>query len=116
MTASIRNAIVESATLGIERGFMLDSWLHVTYGDSTSQGFGGWALHLGETATHHAVMSPAGHWIYRVLEIAGVESWDKVKGKAIRVRVEGDRIVGIGHIVKDDWFIPAVDFRAGGAK
>lgn len=113
----IRNAIITAATLRIERDFILDSWVHVLLGGA-GQGFGGFALYLGKLATHHTVESPAGHWIYRVLEIAGVKDWDRLEGKAIRVRIENGRIEAIGHIVNDDWFDPRKDFAeraAGGA-
>lgn len=105
----ICNAIIRAATLRQERGFVLDSWVHVDF-DHGSQGFGGFALYIGKTGSNHTVESPAGHWLWRVMEIAGVEDWSKVVGKAIRCRIEGERIVAIGHIVKDDWFEPAAEF------
>ncbi len=111
----IQNAVIDSVTLRIERGFILDSWVHVAFGGGSGQGFGGFALYLGKTATHHSILSEAGHWIYRVMEIAGVEDWAHLKGKAIRVQSEDGLIVAIGHIVKDDWFYPKMDFDAAKA-
>lgn len=105
----VHNAIIESASLGAERGFVLDSWIHVDYGGS-GQGFGGFALYLGESSAHHSVSSPAGHWIWRVMQVAGVESWTALKGRSIRCRVESGRIVAIGHIIKDIWFEPEREF------
>lgn len=106
-----KNAIIESASLSTgDRGF-LDCWLTLDYGGS-GQGFGGYVLYLPKSYSHHELKSVAGHFIFRVLEIAGVESWDKLKGRTIRVKCEHSKVHAIGHIVRDDWFNPSEDFAA----
>ncbi|MHC5536844.1 hypothetical protein ACYOEI_01060 [Singulisphaera rosea] len=112
MSEEIRNAVIERAVINdAERG-MLTAWLQLNYG-GTGQGFGGYALYLPKTYSHHKVESPAGHFIWRCMEIAGVTSWDAIAGKTIRVKLDkpgfGGSILGIGHIVKDDWFYPKLD-------
>jgi len=106
-----KNAIIESASLSTgDRGF-LDCWLTLDYGGS-GQGFGGYVLYLPKSYSHHELKSVAGHFIFRVLEIAGVDSWDKLKGRTIRVKCEHSKVHAIGHIVRDDWFNPSEDFAA----
>jgi hypothetical protein len=106
----IQNAVIESATITTgDRGF-LDCWLQLDYGGS-GQGFGGYVLYVPKSWAHHRLESVAGHHIFRILEIAGVDSWDKLKGKTIRVRGNDGHISAIGHIVKYDWFCPAEDYK-----
>ncbi len=105
----LKNAVIESAEINTgDRGF-LDCWLTLDYGGS-GQGFGGWTLYLPKHWTHHKIESPAGHFIFRVMEVAGVEKWSQLKGKTIRVKADHGRVHAIGHIIKDDWFDPSQDF------
>ncbi len=103
-------AQIESASITIERGFILSCWLQLNYGGS-GQGFGGYFFMLGKTSAHYESaknFNAAGIYIMRILEIAGVESWNELKGKTIRVEKtdEWGSILRIGHIIKDDWFDP----------
>jgi hypothetical protein len=106
----IINAIITSAVLDIsERGF-LDCWIHLDYG-GTGQGFGGFALYLPKSYTHHKIESVAGHFIYRVMTVAGVGKWSELAGKTVRVQCEHSKVHAIGHIVNEDWFNPTEDFK-----
>ncbi len=80
------------------------------YGDS-GQGFGGWALYLPKAYSHHKLLSPAGHFIWRVMQVAGVSQWSTLPGKTVRARCDLGKVYSIGHIVKDDWFTPGEDFE-----
>lgn len=107
----IRNAIIEDARIVIEECGLLSAYLYLDYGDS-GQSFGGYALYLPDGFKYHSIMkSSAGHFIFRCLEIAGVDEWSKLKGKAIRVKQDHCKVYAIGHIVKDDWFCPSEDFK-----
>lgn len=108
---TVKNAVIESATITTEDG-LLTSWLTLDYGGE-GQGFGGFALYLPKSWTHHKLDSPAGHFIFRVMEIADVRRWDDLKGKTIRVQGTHSGIEAIGHIIKEDWFCPGTDFKKG---
>lgn len=107
-----KNAIIESVSLTTSERGLLTSYLGLDYGGA-GQGFGGYALYLPKSWTHHDPAHPfAGHFIFRVLEIAGVEDWSKLPGRTVRVKASHCKVHAIGHIVKDDWFDPEKDFAA----
>lgn len=105
------NAIIKSASILINDHGVLDCLLGLEFGGS-SQGFGGYALYLPKSFTHHKLESVAGHHIYRILTIADVQDFSKLPGRAIRVRKKSERDVidAIGHIIKNDWFSPKEDY------
>lgn len=110
----IQNAVIEDVSLDMGGRGLLTAWLYLDYG-GVSQGFGGYALYLPKSYSNHQMLSHAGHFIYRCLQVAGVERWQDLKGKTIRVKSDkeglGSRILAIGHIIKDDWFNPSEDFK-----
>ena len=107
------NAIIESAEITNDDHGVLSAWLTLDYGGA-GQGFGGYSLYLPKDFKHHQVNAGfAGHFIWRVMEVADVTKWSALKGKTVRVRAEHSKVHAIGHIVKDDWFEPAKDFANG---
>ncbi len=107
----IKNAIIKKATITNDYHGILSAWLTLDYGNS-GQGFGGYALYLPTSFSHHQKLSTAGHFIWRCMEVAGVSEWGQLVGKTIRVKASHCNVDAIGHIVKDDWFCPADDFSA----
>lgn len=107
----VLNAIIKSVSLDDSDRDILCGWLHLEYSFG-GQGFGGYSLYLPKSYKHHRMLSHAGHFIWRCMEIGGVRRWQDLPGKTIRVRqrTEGGLIDAIGHIVKDDWFCPRIDF------
>lgn len=106
---TVRNAIIISAEISADDHGCLCGWLTLDYGGE-GQGFGGTVLYLPKSFKHHNINGPAGHWIWRVMEIAGVEHWSQLSGKTIRARCDWNHVHAIGHVIKDDWFCPADDF------
>jgi hypothetical protein len=106
----VKNAVIEGARITNDDHGCLTAWINLDYG-GIGQGFGGYALYLPEAATNHKLESVAGHFIWRVMEVAGVSEWSQLKGKTVRVKGDHSGIEAIGHIVQDDWFYPSVDFQ-----
>jgi len=106
----IRNAVIKSVSLSSDDHGCLSAWVSLEY-SSGGQGFGGYALYLPPSSANHKIQSVAGHFIFRVMEVAGVTNWDKVAGKTVRVEADRRKVHAIGHILNDDWFRPSVDFK-----
>jgi hypothetical protein len=53
----------------------------------------------------------AGHHLTRIMEVAGENDWSKLKGRTVRADIKNGIVSGIGHIVNDDWFYPATDYK-----
>lgn len=92
----IRNAKITGTSLG-DDGRGPSFWVHVDYGDSVGQGFGGYAL--GGTFTHYILMG--------ILNTIEVDKWENLKGTSIRVKGDSGKIESIGHYLKDKWFTPS---------
>ena len=104
-TREIKNAIIRAVDIGLERGFMVAISIDLDYGGA-GQGF---AQNYCLYNIHKPYIGLAGHFIAKILQIAGVEMWDQLVGRSIRVDASNDTVYGIGHIIKDNWFYPNKD-------
>jgi hypothetical protein len=103
-----KNAVIESVRFDTERG--LSIWVTLDFGGS-GQGFGGYLLYA--PSGWKASKQPGnycGHFIWRLFEVAAVHEWGQLAGKTVRVKASATHVQAIGHIVKDDWFNPEVEF------
>jgi hypothetical protein len=105
----LENAIIEDMEITNDDHGLLTAWVHLKFKNS-NQGFGGYVLYLPKDFEHHELLSPAGHFIWRVMEIAGVSKWSELKGKTVRARHNFGCVWEIGNIINDDWFCPSKDF------
>lgn len=99
----VKNAIITGTSIDMERGW-LTAWLYLDYGGS-GQGFGGICLY-NPCNTKDDTFQWAGNFLFGCMRAVGVEKWDQLKGKAVRVRADRCRVYAIGHIIEDKWFTP----------
>lgn len=109
MRSTIQNATIEEVSLSSADHGLLSSFVHLDYGDGGHQGFGGYALYNPRYKDSQG--NYAGHWIWRVMEVAGVTDWNKLKGRNVRAVIENGVVVSIGHITKDIWFNVKQEFE-----
>lgn len=100
----ILNAKITSTKLGEDHG-CLTANLFVEGG--------GWACTFGGYCLDHWFAEAGGHSssdgygaIIELMKTLEVESWEELKGKYVRVEIEGwgGHIIRIGHLMKDKWF------------
>jgi len=114
----IKNAIIEKAELyknecGISIRLIFDYGL----GENLSRASNTFSVPIFSVddpkITRSNFESKAGYFIMVCMSIAGVESWDEIKGKAIRVKIEKGEVVAIGHIVNSSrwWFLSEIELN-----
>lgn len=105
-----KNAVIESTTLGYEGHGIFSAYLQLSYGGS-GQSFGGYAMdeYVGVRGERGARIGTAYgmDFIIAVMKTVGVESWEDLKGKHIRVTASSDKVHSIGHFLEDRWFDPS---------
>ena len=111
MSKKIRNAIIESTMLGYEDHGIMTCMLY-TMSAGVGQGFGGYAFDQWSEEDKKRYGRGYGiEFIARILKTVGVNEWEHLKGKHIRVDADHTKIYGIGNIIEDKWFYPAEDLR-----
>lgn len=99
--------------LGIEGHGIFSAYLQLEF-DGSGQSFGGYALDQYNKERKERVGTAYGmEFIRRVMDVVGVESWEALKGKHVRVDHDHSKIYGIGHITKNRWFYPERDLNPG---
>lgn len=110
----IINAEITSTMLGIEGHGILSCFLYLKY-NGGGGGFGGYALDEWDKELEKRVDKKGltGQYIQEIMEVVGVEKWEDIKGKYIRIDTEGwgGTVLGIGNLLEDKWFYPADFFE-----
>lgn len=109
-----KNALITGTALGNEDHGIFTASLVLEY-ESGCQCFGGYAMdeHNGVRGAGSRRRGTAYgmEFILRILDTVGADSWEKLKGKCIRVKATQSKVIAIGHITKDKWFNPEEDLK-----
>lgn len=92
----IKNAKITGTSLGFDEHYSF--WVNLSYGDSSGQGFGGYAL--GGKFTEYVIRGI-------LTTILDHGKWEDLKGKPCRAKIEEGKIIAIGHYLEDKWFDPS---------
>ena len=102
----IRNAKISSTMLGREDHGIMTFMIYID-GGSFACGVGGYCLDEFNSATRARVFrAESMEAISKVLEVVGVDKWEDLPGKYIRLEDNGlgSTVTKIGNIIKDKWF------------
>lgn len=104
----IKNAVIRSTVLTTaDYDGQLTCSIAMDYG-STRQSFGTYILY---NLHYKEDKNFGGFFIYRCLEVIGVNEWSKLIGKPVRVRIGDNRLIeAIGHFIEDKWFCPEQEY------
>lgn len=111
----IKNALITSAELSMADHGCLTMWLSLE-GSGWGCGFGGYCLGKGYLGAKQFEGSAKGmESIMRIMNVVGVDCFTALKGKYVRVELEGPGggISRIGHITEDKWFSYKEFFKKG---
>ena len=103
----IKNAIIKSTFLGFEDHGFFTFILDLDYGGS-GQGVGLFCLDhkewdRNEGQKDDAQLAKSFRLIEKILNVIGVDSWEELPGKHIKVKAEHTKVHEISHILKENW-------------
>ena len=107
----IKNAIIKSATIIKDSQGFLKARIFFTTDDCEYQ-YENNNLYLRRKSAIGNQISFAGHFIWQIMECAGVTKWEYLKGRAVRIKTDDLVVHGIGHIVNESWFNPQDEWSA----
>jgi len=102
----ITNGRISSTSLGFERGVFLTAWIYIDH-TGGGQGFGGYVLKIEDKPNEFDF---CGEFLQNVLSTVGVEKWEDLVGKYVRIDYDNSKIHRIGNIIKEVWYDPAENF------
>lgn len=108
------NAQIKATKLGFISNGIFDFKLVLEIQGGGGVALGGWAMDRYDKEKNKRVGTAYGmNLIMRILEVVGVDTWEELEGKYIRIKNAklGDRVSAIGNLMAEEW----VDFDTFGA-
>ena len=102
----IKNAKISSTMLGREDHGIMTFMIYIG-GDGFNCGVGGYCLDEFGSATQTRVFrAESMEAISKILEVVGVDKWEDLPGKYIRIEYNGlgSTVTKIGNIIEEKWF------------
>lgn len=102
----ILNAKITNVSLSMADHGCLTFWITLS-GGGWGVSVGGYAIGRGYLGANNFEGSAAGlEAMMRIMDVVGVEKWEDLKGKYIRIKSEGwwSTIHTIGNVLEDEWF------------
>ena len=103
----IKNAQITKTQLGREDHGIMTFMFFVKISDGTSCGIGGYCLDEYDASTKTRVFrAESMEAVSKILDVVGVDSWEQLPGKYIRVKDQGwgSTIDEIGNLMENKWF------------
>lgn len=113
---AILNAQITNVSLSMADHGVLAYGLTVDISDGTGCCLGGYVLGKGYLgASEFKGWSKGTEALMRVMDTVGVERWEDLKGRYIRVKTEGwgQPITCFGNLMKEKWFDQKEFFSSG---
>lgn len=102
----IKNAKIESTMLGYEDHGIMTFALNIVFDECCHCGIGGYALDIYNKETETRIFTAKGmKAISEILKVVGVNTWEELQGKYIRIKYEGHgtTIHEIGNLMLNKW-------------
>jgi hypothetical protein len=97
MSVQVTNAVIKQTFIGIEQG-VLGVYLGVHVGGDQLVRI----VNL-QVESDGKPSARAGDLIRNILEIVGVDTWELLSERAVRIKVEEGSVVAVGNLLTDNW-------------
>lgn len=111
--SEVHNALITGTMLGVEDHGIMTCFVYLEW-DGGGVGFGGYGLDEYDKEQNKRVgVGYSLDFLKEIMEVVGVEKWEDLKGKHVRVDSEGwgGKALGLGNLLKERWIYPKEFFE-----